>query len=158
MLSPSNQPRWSAPLIPVPWKYSCLARNATLRGAHTGMTTLSAKLRWLLASSTPPDRGTLSRPTTVGRQIARATGGMTDSRIRNSMGLILPVTHGSPEPRPLRADGGPPLPQDGMTNGDDASAFSGILELVALSRFIHREWRRYPQRNPHFHSYCPCLC
>src|SRR5688500_276523 len=41
------------------------------------MTTLSTKLRWLLASSTPPVRGTCSRPVTEGRQTARRTGGST---------------------------------------------------------------------------------
>ena len=33
-----------------------------MRGATTGMTTLSTKLRWLLARSTPPVRGTCSMP------------------------------------------------------------------------------------------------
>src|SRR3954447_3469541 len=49
--------------------------NTTRRGATMGITMLSAKERWLLATMTGPVRGRLSRPSTVGRQIARATGG-----------------------------------------------------------------------------------
>src|SRR5690242_8195522 len=40
-----------------------------------GMTMLSAKDRWLLATMTGPSRGTFSRPSTCGRQTALATGG-----------------------------------------------------------------------------------
>src|SRR3954452_15324963 len=49
--------------------------KTTRRGATMGITMLSAKERWLLATMTGPVRGRLSRPSTVGRQIARATGG-----------------------------------------------------------------------------------
>ena len=48
-----------------------------MRGTTNGITTLSAKLRWLLARITPPVAGTCSSPVTVGRHTARATGGTT---------------------------------------------------------------------------------
>ena len=48
-----------------------------MRGAVTGMTTLSTKLRWLLARITPPWSGTFSWPVTLGRQTALTNGSTT---------------------------------------------------------------------------------
>jgi hypothetical protein len=80
MPSPSNQAFDSRPLTPVPVKYSAFARNTTFLGATTGMTTLSTNDRWLLASRTPPVRGTFSVPSTTGRHTALRTGGTTECR------------------------------------------------------------------------------
>src|SRR3954471_20055904 len=60
--------------------------KTTRRGATMGITMLSAKERWLLATMTGPVRGRLSRPSTVGRQIARATGGTSVWTAAYSMG------------------------------------------------------------------------
>src|SRR3954453_22778855 len=51
--------------------------KTTLRGATIGMTRLSANETWLLATMTGPVGGTLSLPSTVGRQTALASGGTT---------------------------------------------------------------------------------
>jgi hypothetical protein len=54
-----------------------LARNTTCRGVTIGITMLSANERWLLATITGPVAGRCSRPSTVGRHTARASGGIT---------------------------------------------------------------------------------
>ena len=77
VVRPVNQARDSAPFTPVPVKYCALARKVTLRGVTIGITNESAKERWLLATMTGPSGGMLSRPSTVGRQIALASGGTT---------------------------------------------------------------------------------
>jgi hypothetical protein len=59
------------PRSPRPSKYSALARKRTRRGTASGMTTLSMKLRWLLAMITGPVRGMFSTPTSRGRQTTR---------------------------------------------------------------------------------------
>ncbi len=72
-----NHCRLIVPRSPVPVKYSALARKATWRGAVSGITTLSANERWLLARMTGPVGGTLSAPTTSGRHNAIAVGRAT---------------------------------------------------------------------------------
>ncbi len=53
--------------MPVPLKYSDLARKLMCRGADSGITTLSTKDRWLLARITGPDSGMWERPVILGR-------------------------------------------------------------------------------------------
>ena len=73
----AKKARRTAPLTPVPVKYSDFARKATGRGAAIGMAKESMNDRWLLAMSTPPVGGTLCRPVMVGRQIALDSGATT---------------------------------------------------------------------------------
>src|SRR3954452_17217767 len=82
----------SVPRTPVPVKESAFARNTTLRGATIGITRLSAKDRWLLATITGPVGGMFSRPSTVGRQISFARGGTTASTTSYIMGPSVPGT------------------------------------------------------------------
>ena len=53
--------------MPLPVKYSDLARNTTLRGSGSGPKKWSANDRWLLARMTGPRRGTFRRPRDHGR-------------------------------------------------------------------------------------------
>ena len=59
------------PLGPRAVKYSAFARKRTRRGTASGITTLSMKLRWLLAMITGPSGGTCPTPSTRGRQTTR---------------------------------------------------------------------------------------
>jgi hypothetical protein len=56
------------PLAPGCVKYSCLARNVTLRETTKGIKIESLKERWLDAMITGPELGTESNPRTLGRK------------------------------------------------------------------------------------------
>jgi hypothetical protein len=64
----------SRPLIPVPVKYSDLARKMTGRGTISGMKIESENERWLEAIMAAPSDGMLSSPLTHGRKRVRTTG------------------------------------------------------------------------------------
>ena len=53
--------------MPLPVKYSALARNTTLRGSGSGPKKWSENDRWLLARMTGPRRGMFRRPRDQGR-------------------------------------------------------------------------------------------
>ena len=86
-LDPSKNPRRIAPPMPVPVKYSDLARKLTGRGAAIGMAKESMNDRWLLARSTPPVSGTFSVPVIVGRQMSFESGATTPWLMRYDAAL-----------------------------------------------------------------------
>ncbi len=61
-----------------------------MRGATIGITMLSANDTWLLATITGPVGGTLPIPSTVGRQIALASGGTTACVTSYNIGTLPP--------------------------------------------------------------------
>ena len=73
----SKNLRVSAPLTPVPVKYSFLARKCTWRESWAGMKMESETERWLLARMAPPCSGMLSSPFTQGRNSSWVTGATT---------------------------------------------------------------------------------
>ena len=77
-----NQVLVSHPRIPVPVKYSALARYPTRRGDMRGMAMLSMKDRWLLAMMNGPVAGTFSRPRTCGRKSSRNSGRRMNREMR----------------------------------------------------------------------------
>jgi hypothetical protein len=68
----------SLPLIPLPVKYSDLARNTTGRGTISGIKMESENERWLEARMAAPSEGTLSRPLTHGLKSVFSTGPRTN--------------------------------------------------------------------------------
>ena len=64
--------------MPLPVKYSDLARNTTGRGTMSGMKMESEKERWLDARIAAPWAGTLSSPLTHGRNSVFRTGPRTN--------------------------------------------------------------------------------
>ena len=64
----------SLPLMPVPVKYSDLARKTTGRRTINGMKIESEKERWLDAIIAGPSAGMLSSPFTQGRKRSFNTG------------------------------------------------------------------------------------
>ena len=62
------------PAMPLPVKYSLLARKLIGRLTATGRKTESTNERWLLAKITAPDAGTFSSPRVHGRNTEFANG------------------------------------------------------------------------------------
>ena len=76
--TPRKNSALARPLIPVPVKYSALARNVTRRLSMSGRKIESENERWLEARIAPPVEGTCSPPRTHGRNSERSTGPRTD--------------------------------------------------------------------------------
>jgi hypothetical protein len=66
------------PLIPLPVKYSLLARKTTGLGHCSGKKIESEKERWLLARIAAPEVGTFSTPRVQGLKIKRRRGPSTN--------------------------------------------------------------------------------
>jgi hypothetical protein len=66
------------PFIPLPVKYSLLARKTTGLGHCSGKKMESEKERWLLARIAGPEVGTFSTPRVQGLKIKRSRGPRTN--------------------------------------------------------------------------------
>jgi hypothetical protein len=66
------------PLMPLPVKYSLLAKNTTGLGHCSGKKIESENDRWLLAKIAAPLDGTFSTPRTQGLKIKRSKGPSTN--------------------------------------------------------------------------------
>jgi acyl-CoA synthetase (AMP-forming)/AMP-acid ligase II len=62
------------PLMPLPAKYSAFATKVTFRRTISGMKIESENDKWLLAMIAAPSAGTLSAPSTRGRNSSRNHG------------------------------------------------------------------------------------
>src|SRR3954469_14288041 len=91
-----------------------------------GITSESAKLRWLLARITGPVAGTFSIPVTVGRHTTLASGGTTACRTPYITGPV------------WRLPAGPPIPSAGCTLAGLAGAPAIQHRMRALIDEEHR--------------------